>query len=54
MVTYPVPCNDDATKAVELVSSVIAEAIVEGRNRFVASRAPVAETVAKPEAEEAA
>lgn len=39
MVTYPVPCNDDATKAVELVAMVVAEAIAEGKNRFAASRA---------------
>lgn len=52
LVTYPIACNDDATKAVELVSSVIAEAIVEGRNRFVANRAPVAEAAPKQETEE--
>lgn len=31
---YAIPCNDDATKAVELVAQIIAEAIVEGRARF--------------------
>lgn len=28
---FPVPCNDDATKAIELVCNFISEAIVEGR-----------------------
>lgn len=28
---FPIPCNDDATKAIQLVCSAIAEAIVEGR-----------------------
>jgi small subunit ribosomal protein S2 len=28
---YPVPCNDDATKAIELVCAVVSEAISEGR-----------------------
>ena len=30
-IDYMIPCNDDATKAVELVSSVISEAITESR-----------------------
>ncbi len=28
---YPIPCNDDATKAVELVCAVVSQAISEGR-----------------------
>lgn len=31
-IDYPIPCNDDATKAVELVCSYISEAIQEGRS----------------------
>lgn len=34
MVTYPVPCNDDATKAVALVANTLSEAIAEGKARF--------------------
>ena len=34
---FPIPCNDDATKAVALVASAIAESIVEGRNRYNAA-----------------
>ncbi len=30
-IDYMIPCNDDATKAVELISSAIAEAIAEGK-----------------------
>lgn len=33
-VDLAIPCNDDATKAVELVAQVIGEAVTEGRNRF--------------------
>ncbi len=40
-IDYPIPCNDDATKAIELVASVIAEAINEGKNLYTA--APSAE-----------
>ncbi len=34
-IDYPVPCNDDATKAIEIMCSVIAEAINEGRSAQV-------------------
>ncbi len=34
MVTFPIPCNDDATKAVALVASTLSEAITEGKTRF--------------------
>ncbi len=30
-VDYVIPCNDDATKAVDLVATIVAEAIAEGR-----------------------
>lgn len=33
-VDYAIPCNDDATKAVELVATVMAEAIADGRGRY--------------------
>ncbi len=31
MVDYPVPANDDAIKSIKLVSSVIADAVIEGK-----------------------
>lgn len=48
-IDYPIPCNDDATKAIELVAKVISEAIKEGRSAAPApAPAPVAaETVKK-------
>jgi len=30
-IDYPIPCNDDATKAIELVCEAVAEAVSEGR-----------------------
>lgn len=30
-IDYPIPCNDDATKVIELMTSIIAEAVTEGR-----------------------
>jgi small subunit ribosomal protein S2 len=50
LVQYPIPGNDDAIRANELMSKVIAEAVIEGR--FIASkRNPCA--VAAPERTEA-
>lgn len=50
LVDFAIPCNDDATKAVNLVAGLIAEAVSEGRNRFAASAAaqtqPAAEVAA--------
>ncbi len=31
MIDFPIPCNDDATKAIELVCNIISEAAQEGR-----------------------
>ncbi len=35
LVLYPIPGNDDALKAVRYITSVIADAIVEGRTQFL-------------------
>ncbi|MBL7081027.1 MAG: 30S ribosomal protein S2 [Candidatus Omnitrophica bacterium] len=34
-IDYPVPGNDDAIKSVALIASLIADAVIEGRKRFV-------------------
>lgn len=38
-INYPIPCNDDATKAIELMSTIISEAIQEGRQAQVVIKA---------------
>ena len=35
LVDYPIPANDDAIKSIQLVTSHIADAIIEGRKRFL-------------------
>jgi hypothetical protein len=35
LVSYPIPGNDDATKSISLISSLIADSIIEGRERFL-------------------
>jgi small subunit ribosomal protein S2 len=35
LTAYPIPGNDDATKSVRLVSSLIADTIIEGRKKFL-------------------
>lgn len=35
-VTYPIPCNDDSSKAIKLVLGILADAVVEGKGGDVA------------------
>ena len=51
LIDYPIPANDDAIKAIRLVSSKIADAVIEGRGMFAAEQADEGETVSV-EAEE--
>ncbi len=51
LIDYPIPANDDAIKAIRLVASKIADAVIEGRGMFAAEQ--VDETqVATTETEE--
>ena len=34
-VAFPVPGNDDATKSIRLITSLIADSVIEGRKRFL-------------------
>ena len=51
LIDYPIPANDDAIKAIRLVSSKIADAVIEGRGMFAAEQADEGEPVSV-EAEE--
>ncbi|MDD2702980.1 MAG: 30S ribosomal protein S2, partial [Candidatus Omnitrophica bacterium] len=35
LVDFPIPGNDDATKSIRIVAGLIAESIIEGRNKFL-------------------
>jgi len=35
LVDYPIPGNDDATKSIRLVASLLADTIIEGRKKFL-------------------
>jgi small subunit ribosomal protein S2 len=35
IIDYPIPGNDDATKSVRLITSLIADTVIEGRKRFL-------------------
>jgi small subunit ribosomal protein S2 len=50
-VAYPIPGNDDATKSVRLVSSLIADIIIEGRKKFLSYLSQSGVTI-KPQKEE--
>lgn len=34
-VTYPIPGNDDAIKSIRLITSLVADSVIEGRKRFL-------------------
>jgi len=35
LVNYPIPGNDDATKSIKLVTSLLADSVIEGRKKFL-------------------
>lgn len=48
-IEYAIPCNDDATKVIELMTGVISQAVIEGKSaqtvvKEVAPAAPIVET----------
>jgi len=55
LIDHPIPANDDALKAVQLITKSIADAVIEGSQRAASHQAMVAEQEAashKPEASE--
>jgi small subunit ribosomal protein S2 len=50
-IDHPVPANDDAIKAIKLVCSKMADAVIEGRAIEETSQVPVVELPAEPEME---
>ncbi len=53
-VAYPIPGNDDATKSIKLITSLIADTVIEGRKRFLSylSESGAAKTETTAETEE--
>lgn len=52
LIAYPVPSNDDAIRAIKLITTLIADSILEGRNQFLTGQA--AEALVKEKEAEAA
>lgn len=48
-VDYPIPANDDALKAVQVITQAIADSVLEGVQRAASARAAEAETAAEAE-----
>jgi len=42
-IDYPIPGNDDAIRAIKLITSKIADAVLEGRGEFLSKNAAIAE-----------
>lgn len=51
LVTYPVPGNDDATKSIRAITTIMAEAVIEGRKRFLSYLSQEGVTIQKEEKE---
>jgi len=49
LVTYPIPCNDDAIKTLQLVADYVKQAIISGQARI---KAPVADKTDKTDKEQ--
>ncbi len=54
MLDYVIPGNDDAIKSIKLVSSTIADAIIEGKSRYEKTKAAQAEKAEKEAAQKKA
>jgi small subunit ribosomal protein S2 len=35
LITYPIPGNDDATKSIRTITTIMTDAVMEGRKRFL-------------------
>ncbi len=46
---YIIPCNDDSSKAIELVCNIISEAILEGKKTIVVKEPPKIEATNSPQ-----
>ena len=46
LIDYPVPGNDDAIKSIKLITSILAQSILDGRKRYEEVRAALKETQA--------
>jgi len=49
VIDYPIPANDDALKAVQVITKAIADAVLEGTQRAVSAKAAQAESEAESE-----
>ncbi len=52
LITYPIPGNDDAIKSVKLITSYIADSILDGRKRYDEVKAVIQETQKEVKAQE--
>ncbi len=48
LIDFPIPCNDDAAKTIELMTNLMAQAILEGRAEWESARARLGGALVKP------
>ena len=49
VINYPIPANDDALKAVQVITRAVADAVLEGTQRAASAKAAAAESQAESE-----
>lgn len=47
-ITYPIPANDDAVRAIQLITKTIADAVLEGKQQLAAAQPPPPAAVPEP------
>jgi small subunit ribosomal protein S2 len=52
LIAYPIPGNDDATKSISMVASLLADSVIEGRKRFLSYLSQEGVNLAPKEKEE--
>ena len=52
LIDYPIPGNDDATKSIKAVTTLLADAVIEGRKRFLSYLSQEGVTIKEESAQE--
>jgi small subunit ribosomal protein S2 len=52
LIDYPIPGNDDATKSIKAVATLLADAVIEGRKRFLSYLSQEGVTIKEESAQE--
>jgi small subunit ribosomal protein S2 len=49
LITYPIPGNDDAIRSIRLITSLVADSLLSGRQRYEVAQQPAVEPIERAE-----